>query len=380
MKALLAVLGPASLTICVSFLFAVGLIPLTIRLARRWDLVDHPNVRKVHSGQIPLLGGLAIYLAALTVLFVMRLWTPLTIALVLACGVAVVMGILDDRFDIPSRYRLAVHFVLAGFLVAMGFRTTLLPFWLDAFISLFWIAGMINAINCMDCADGILGGIGALTLGSFAILLAAGGQPALALCCLAFAGASVGFLFYNFPPARIFMGDSGSTALGLLVGAVSLRAVQAGNDPFTAWLALLPLTLPVGDILLVHVRRYRYGIRQMRHLLASTGKDHLPHRLLSLGFSNRCAAICLYLLTTGLCVAPIISHAFPLGAFAMCTVTVVFVVRLEQSYRARFKLAVIAAPSQTTYSTGHNGLDNAQVATYVALSQQTAEHTPDAVR
>jgi len=283
-----------SMTFAISTLSAVVLVPVLAWLARRWGLLDHPHARKQHLAATPLVGGVAIVAATASSFPMASPLASKSALLVVGCLLTALVGVLDDRFEINARFRLAVHLVLALMLAIGGFRTYHLPLALDVTLSTLWIAGMVTAVNCLDCADGVVGGFAAIQLLFYGMALSGAGRAELAGLSMALAGACVGFLAYNLPRARVFLGDAGSGMLGFLLGAISLRCVATSASTMEALVPVLPLTLPVVDCVLVHIRRYRYGIRRLRDLAASTGKDHLPHRLLGLGMTPRQALLWVY--------------------------------------------------------------------------------------
>jgi len=331
------------------------LMPAAGKIAHKLRVIDRPSARKLHSKPTPLMGGLALYAAVVIYEASRGAIAPKVMALVAACGVAVLLGALDDRFDIHSRFRLLSHMSLALLLGLAGFRTGLMPRYLDIAFSVIWISGLINAMNCLDCADGVCGGVSGVILACYGAMLVYSGHDhaPLALISLATAGATCGFLLYNFPPAKIFMGDCGSTALGLLIGAISLRAAANSDSRYVLYTAL-PVILPIGDIIIVHVRRYLSGITSIRDLLASTGKDHLPHRLLSLGLSSRSTAVSVYGLVALFAVVPVFVRISRAPAYLCLAAAIALTASVEWFYVRRSRTtqseAIIARASQPQYS------------------------------
>jgi UDP-GlcNAc:undecaprenyl-phosphate GlcNAc-1-phosphate transferase len=245
-----------------------------------------PAARKVHATPTPLLGGVAVLVAfILAAAFWLRPAIPDQMLLLLSGAAAFsAIGLIDD-VRAGGAWKLAIEAAVVTVIVWIGGFQVSLP-WPGAglILAVLWIVGVANAINCLDCTDGVASGvtaIAALALAGLAVALGRTGV-AVAACCLA--GASLGFLRYNFPPAKIFLGDAGSLMMGFLLGG--LGAVLAVPVVSTEWFApLLILGVPVFDFLVVHVQRYRRGVRNPLRIVTSTGRDHLPHRLLDLGLS-----------------------------------------------------------------------------------------------
>ncbi|MBM3460005.1 MAG: undecaprenyl/decaprenyl-phosphate alpha-N-acetylglucosaminyl 1-phosphate transferase [Armatimonadetes bacterium] len=256
------------------------LMPLLNRAAVRLGFVDMPNARKIHSHPVPLLGGVGVYLGVIAALLAsgpMDLGLGLMMA---ASFLVMALGVVDDRLDLNSRYRLILQLLVALGLSVCGVRFHFFPIeLLDHVVTVLWIVGVINAMNCLDCADGAAGGTCLVVFGALAAISLGHGRLFVGQACLAGAGAVLGFLFYNAPPARVF--------LGLMMAVL---AILANPIPGTAWqlpLAPFALFVPVFDIIWVHYRRYQAGIQSARDLLSSNGKDHLPHRLMERGLSKR---------------------------------------------------------------------------------------------
>jgi UDP-GlcNAc:undecaprenyl-phosphate GlcNAc-1-phosphate transferase len=268
----------------VAFTVSALLIPLFAWLSLKIGLIDTPNARKIHDRPIPLVGGLAVCCGVVAALIVGGLLESQVLRVLLASLAVVTLGILDDRLDLRSTYRLIVQIGIAAALCHAGVRFHLCGITaVDWAVTILWIVGTINALNCIDCADGMAGATAMVIFAYFAATAAQNGRHFVTQLALAGAAAVAGFLLFNRPRARVFLGDTGSTFLGLLLASLSLicvpRSTQASQIPWPA----LALLLPFYDLVLVHARRYRSGLKSIRNLLASTGKDHLPHRLLGAG-------------------------------------------------------------------------------------------------
>jgi UDP-GlcNAc:undecaprenyl-phosphate GlcNAc-1-phosphate transferase len=273
-------------------------LPLLVRYAPRWGIVDRPGVRKVHMAPVPRVGGLAmavgVMIAALLTIHLQEQdrW------FLIAAAVLVVFGAIDDRFDLDYRIKLlgqllAVSMVVFGGGLEVHWITLddrfVLPGWVSLPLTIFFLVGVTNAINLADGLDGLAGGTTFLCLCALALLASVGEQgPPIALA-LAFAGAVIGFLRFNTYPASVFMGDAGSQLLGFAVGVLSVRATQSAATQISAAIPILLLALPILDTLSVMVQRIGEGRSPF-----SADKNHLHHKLLVLGFDHHEAVMVIY--------------------------------------------------------------------------------------
>ena len=298
--------------------------PIAGAIAARIGAIDHPNDRKVHAKPTPTLGGLAIFfgliaagVAAIFLPEIKKILTQSSAPLgIVASGVVIfALGAVDDLRDLPAPVKLAGQVFAAGILFLSGVRMQFLPLPggdvyslgqdVSVLVTVAWLVLMINAVNLTDGLDGLAAGIVAIAASSFFVysyeLSQTGITPTAApLIAIATVGACVGFLRFNFYPARIFMGDSGSMLLGLVLGAATVIGI-AGAPTFvnetSAFLAYAPLliplsvvALPIADALLAIVRRAR-----RRRSVFHADKEHLHHRLMDLGHGHRQAVIVMYI-------------------------------------------------------------------------------------
>jgi len=273
----------------IAFCVAVLGMPLLNRFAVRAGFVDMPSSRKIHSHPIPVLGGLAVYGGVIVALALRGQMDSRVTLMMFASFLVMLLGVADDRLDLHSRYRLLLQVILATGLSVSGVRFHLIPEpfeILDHLITVLWVVGVINAMNCLDCADGVAGGTCAVAFLLLGMLAAANGRYFISQASFAGLGAVLGFLVFNFPPARVFLGDAGSTFLGLMIAVLAILAQPHSSAQWQLPTAPFVLVVPVLDIVWVHYRRYVAGIRSVRDLLSSTGKDHLPHRLMTRGLSK----------------------------------------------------------------------------------------------
>lgn len=268
-------------------------------IAIRYSFVDIPDGTRYHRSAVPLLGGVAFTASVFFAWLITHIVTALqfeTAELLLVLGflLSFVLGVYDDRNGMKARWKLLSQFVCGLFLVigcyAGNWVSTafLFPF------LLVWVVGIMNAMNFLDNMDGIASGVTGLASLAFVLLLALHGQSAGAVIAGATCGASIGFLRYNFPPAKIFLGDAGSLPMGYLLGALSI--MTAGATGLPAMIApLIVLGYPVFDIVFVTIIR----IREHRRFYQG-GRDHSSHRLASLPLSPRKTALLLYAFCLGL--------------------------------------------------------------------------------
>jgi UDP-GlcNAc:undecaprenyl-phosphate/decaprenyl-phosphate GlcNAc-1-phosphate transferase len=282
-------------------------LPLLARLAGKWGIVDHPGGRKVHSAPIPRIGGLAmalgVFVAALIAidLQVQDRW------FLVAAGVLVAFGALDDRFDLDYRVKFIGQLLAVGIVVLLGDvqvraitldDRVMLPGWISLPLTIIFLTGITNAINLADGLDGLAGGTTFLCLCAVALLSSVGDQNASTALCLAFAGAVLGFLRFNTYPATVFMGDAGSQLLGFTIGVLSIRATQSLASQVSAAIPILLLAIPILDTLSVMVQRIGEGRSPF-----SPDKNHIHHKLLALGFGHHEAVMVIYLAQAALFVA-----------------------------------------------------------------------------
>jgi UDP-GlcNAc:undecaprenyl-phosphate/decaprenyl-phosphate GlcNAc-1-phosphate transferase len=280
----------------VSFVGALAASPSARKVAVRLSLVDIPNARKIHLEPVPYFGGAAIVagfaLAVGSTSLVGDIEISSEILTILAGGLVIsAAGLLDDARDLPMQFKLTVEVALAASLYSAGVRTHIFDIWgLDFILTLGWIVGITNAVNLMDNMDGLTAGISAIAASYLLVLGADYGQAAIAALSAALAGSALGFLWHNLPPARIFMGDAGSLFLGFMLAALGLELRFENIQEVTFFVPVAILAVPILDTLMTCVARIRRGDSIFR-----AGRDHVSHRLVAVGISQRGAVALLYL-------------------------------------------------------------------------------------
>ncbi|MFH1709344.1 MAG: MraY family glycosyltransferase [Planctomycetota bacterium] len=297
-----------------TFLLGMVSTPIMRALALRFGLVDRTGARKVHTTPIPRLGGMAIFFAFLIpfggFLFYANMVRQAIVErlpelfTVLMGGLMVFMiGVYDDIRGTRARYKLIVQILAALLVYAAGVRVETLsnPFGTAPLhlghlfglpLTVIWIVGVTNAINLSDGIDGLAGGLSViigLTIFGLALIM---GHPAEAIFAISIAGAAGGFLVHNFPPASIFMGDAGALFLGFMLACISILGSMKSTAAVALAVPILAMIVPIADTLMAMLRR---GIRGQR--ISAPDKDHVHHRLLGMGLSNRQVIYILYTVT-----------------------------------------------------------------------------------
>ncbi|MEH2224683.1 MraY family glycosyltransferase [Nostoc sp.] len=283
------------------------LIPTVRKFALRVGWADQPNARRLNREPLPNAGGLAIYAGVIAALVLASLLRPIELQNVLAQvltillggSILVLVGFIDDQFGLPPSVRLWAQIVTALLLVANGISVKVLfgtpiDSLLSMLLTVLWVVGITNAINLMDGMDGLAGGISFITAMSLLGVAAQFNNRAAAILVLAaLGGAALGFLRHNFHPSRIIMGDAGAYFFGYVLAATSILGKLQQNTVYALIPTVLFLLLPVLDTTQVFVRRLLAG----NNPLSTPGKDHLHHRLLAWGLSQRNAAFTLWSIT-----------------------------------------------------------------------------------
>ncbi len=311
-----------------ALLAALLLTPLTGLLARTVGAMDRPSDRSVHTHPVPCLGGIAIYLSFAAPTLVAGLWSVAVVRGLLLGGLLiVVVGVVDDLWGMTAVAKLIGQVAAAAVLVGFGTQISWIgnPFGgiislgiLSVPLTIVWIVAFTNVLNLVDGLDGLAAGIAGIAAISLTVVALRTGQPWLgALLAAALAGSTLGFLPYNFNPARIFMGDAGSLFLGLALAAISVEGMLKSTAALAVGIPLFVLGVPIFDTGFAILRRLRKGVP-----VHSADGDHLHHRLIKRGLSHRQAVLAMYGVTAwlglgALAIAQIaVSHAVMVMLFS----------------------------------------------------------------
>ena len=277
----------------VGFAFSLGLTPLSRALALRFNVVAVPSGRNIHSDRKPLMGGMAMYagLSLALLLFSPEQYVAELLAVLMSAGFLAAVGLLDDRYNLGIKVRLAAQALATVFLILSGISIQITSFWpINAALTIVWVLTITNAVNFLDNMDGLAAGLTAIAGSAFTLIAYAEGLILVSMLGAALAGSAVGFLIYNFNPASSFMGDMGSLVLGFMLAVLGIK-LEFGTQPLgVTWMVpILVLALPAFDISLVVLTRLLEG-----RSIGQGGKDHSSHRLMAAGLSQRQTLLVLY--------------------------------------------------------------------------------------
>lgn len=314
----------ASLLLCGgSLVLSLLLTPLARRLATRAQLVDQPGTRKIHRQTKPYGGGVAIYVTIALVLLgaygvlafgmghVPEAWRdalvphlpgildPVTqrklFAICAGATLVFLMGVVDDYRGVPPKMKLAIQILAGCLLVWGGVRITLFleSGWIGAGLTVAWVVLLTNGFNLLDNMDGLSAGVASVAAGLFFLIAVQAGQVFIASFLAVLLGAMLGFLWYNFSPASLFMGDAGSYLIGFLLSSLTVATTYYREQgvAFQVVMPVLILGVPLFDTCSVIVIRLRAGVS-----IFKGDTNHLSHRLVRVGFSRRGAVLTMYLL------------------------------------------------------------------------------------
>jgi len=323
---------------------AALLTPMVRRLALAVGAVDDPTARRVHTRRIPRLGGMAIVLGffvPLVALYALdtqgahilfsqpRVVGGLVVGSLIMAG----LGLYDDIIGVGAKWKLALQITAAVLAYASGLRIDMvvLPWfgvfslgWMALPVTIVWFCGIVNALNLIDGLDGLAGGVAFFACLTNVTVAFMGGNVSIALLSVALGGAILGFLFYNFNPAKIFMGDSGSMFLGFALAAISLLGAGTQKTPtlIAIVVPLIAMGLPIMDMLFAIARRF-----VMRRSIFVADRGHIHHRLLDIGLTHRRAVLVLYGISFAFTVIALLVHfgrSWQIGVALLVLTTLVF--------------------------------------------------------
>ena len=349
----------AAAALAISWLAALMLTPSVARLATRVGAVDYPDGRrKSHSRPVPRAGGIAVALAATFAMAVVLAFTPaeedpsswLVRGLIPAVGVLLVVGIIDDVFSLTGIYKLMGQVLAVSVLVAAGAQFDEISLFGVALplgdfripFTLFFCLGAINAFNLIDGADGLASSIGAIVCTCLGVITASQGAVPAALACFALAGALVGFLRYNAPPAKVYLGDTGSMLIGLVVAAVAIDCSIKRHTAFVLSVPIAICAIPILDASAALVRRVTTG-----QSVFTPDRGHLHHALLLRGWSVGMTVAFISGLAAVTCCAALVSYFTSNDVYAVAVTGGVFVTLAAFRIFGHTEAALLASHSRS---------------------------------
>ena len=323
----------------VSFILTFMATPMVKFLAERFGVVDVPkDNRRMHKKAMPLMGGLAMFYGFIVSIAVFVPVSRELIGLFIGATIIVVVGIIDDKKNLNPLLKLVFQIVAALIAVYFGhsikffsnpFGGNSLPFVLSTpyaeIISVIWIVGMTNAVNFIDGLDGLAAGVSSIASLSILLISVIIGNSAVTPIAAALVGCCVGFLPFNSNPAKIFMGDTGSTFLGYTLAVISIQGLFKGYALISFVLPILVLGLPLFDTLFAIIRRLVHGQSPM-----TADRGHLHHRLIDMGLNQKQAVAIMYSISSLLGIGSVVMAARGVvqGIVLMVSVVPILIVAL----------------------------------------------------
>ena len=297
-------------------LITLILTPILIKVSLKINATDKPNHRKVHTNPIPTLGGLAIFVSFMIGLFILQPASPYHLSIICGAILIIGLGVIDDLYNLSAKVKFIVQIVAALLVVFWGglqVEFINLPFggqvefgFLSSMITILWIVGVTNAMNLIDGLDGLAAGVSSIALLTIAGMAIIKGDVYVTTLALVLFFSTVGFLPFNFFPAKIFMGDTGALFLGYMISVLALLGFK--NVTIISFIIpIFILAVPISDTLIAMVRRYIN-----KQPMSSPDSSHLHHRLIQLGLTHKQSVLFIYIL----------SGMFSIAAFLFSMTTV----------------------------------------------------------
>lgn len=316
-----------------ALIIAFILTPPARHLAFKVGALDIPKEpRKIHKKPMPYFGGLAIYVAIISCMFVYMPHSRTNIAVIVGATIIVLTGIVDDMFGMNAKLKLLMQIIAAAVAIYGGVKIHFITNPLSETgisllrnltipITLFWIVGITNTINLIDGLDGLASGVASIAATTLLFTAALKGYDFIVMQCAIIAGASLGFLPFNFNPAKIFMGDTGALLLGYMLAVTSVLGMVKSVAAVALIVPVFALGIPIFDTAFAIIRRYIN-----KKPIMEADKDHLHHKLMKKGLNQRQTVLVMYFISTVLGLAAIIvADAEPAVGFTVVGVVVVLI-------------------------------------------------------
>lgn len=332
-----------------SFAASFGLTPIMFRLGHRLGLVDQPAERKIHWEPTPRIGGLALYLGFVVAVVANSILVDWMIAILVSGSLLLVVGLLDDKWELPAWVKLSAQVGGAGLVIYSGKVLTLFPSGVpgdvaNILLTLLWIVGITNAFNFFDGMDGLATGLAILIAFFMGLVAFDTNQPYLGWLALAMIGAGIGFFPYNFSvrrPGLIFLGDGGSTFLGFTLACLAVKGNWADHNPIVSFSnPLLIFGVLIYDMIHITVERVlTKKVRTVKEWIDFVGQDHLHHRLERALGSRQASVGMIFVLTICLGLAAmVLRHADTADAVMLLAQAVLILLMMTILERGRGSL------------------------------------------
>jgi UDP-GlcNAc:undecaprenyl-phosphate GlcNAc-1-phosphate transferase len=279
-----------------AILTILAITPIAIKVAVRFQLIDHPNSspHKIHPHPIPKASGLAIGLVIVSLNLVSGNVESSTIRAILLSAIVIFMfGLWDDARKLSPQWKLVGQILATVILISQGIYVRMLGNLMipNIFLTFLWVIGITNAFNLVDSMDGLVVGLAAIASAFFMLVTVDAGQTSLSLLSAIILGSSIGMLYFNALPARTFLGDSGAQFLGFVLAALAIAYTPPGLPQPSSWFVpILLLSVPIFDTTLVTISRLK-----QRKAVYQAGLDHTYHRLVNLGLPSSRAVLTMHL-------------------------------------------------------------------------------------
>lgn len=333
----------------VAFAIALGAVPIAIKLAPKIGAVDIPkDDRRMHTKVMPRFGGVAIYVGSMAamVLFLPNAMDNRMQGIFLGATLILIMGIVDDIRGLNAKIKLSGQILCAVILYAFSVRISFVtnpidgsyiqfPWVISLLVTVFWIVGITNTINLIDGLDGLAAGVSLIATLSIAYIAYIHGRYEVAMAFMALAGGCLGFLPWNFHPAKTFMGDGGALYLGFMIASISVMSPMKSATVIATILPIFVLALPILDTALAIIRRVKNG-----RPIMEADKGHLHHRVMDVGMGQTRTVLVLYSISGIMGVAAVlISRDLFLDAMVLVAiaVTLIYVFMKERGFGKPFK-------------------------------------------
>ncbi|WLV24150.1 MraY family glycosyltransferase [Aciduricibacillus chroicocephali] len=316
---------------CITLIASLIITPFIIKFALKINATDKPNARKVHRQPTPTMGGLAIFISFCIGVAILQPTSRFHWFIMGGALIMIVLGIFDDKYDLSAKFKMLVQLLTAAMIVFGGdiqLHFINLPFggklefgFLGTVITILWIVGVTNAINLIDGLDGLAAGVSSIALLTIAFMSMIMGNVYVFTMAVILLFSTLGFLKFNFHPARIFMGDTGALFLGYMIAVLSLLGFK--NVTIISFIIpILILGVPISDTLISMVRRY-----VNKQPMSKPDSAHLHHRLIGFGFTHKQTVLFIYLLSGMFSIAAILFSMATVWGAIMITLTALITVQ-----------------------------------------------------